>query len=141
MQKKEKKRIYFFMGICSGELLWGGNVALGRKFTLGSCSGELLWGGNVALGRQCCSGEKFALGSCSGEKFALGSCSGELLWGVALGRNLLWGAREMLGGGNVALGRQCCSGEKIYSGEKFALGSCSGEAMLLWEVVLGSELL
>ncbi|HPY74059.1 MAG TPA: hypothetical protein PLB63_01435 [Planctomycetota bacterium] len=39
-------------------LLWGGNVALGRK----CCSGEgkLLWGGNVALGRECCSGENYS---------------------------------------------------------------------------------
>ncbi|HPY75871.1 MAG TPA: hypothetical protein PLB63_10755 [Planctomycetota bacterium] len=35
------------------KLLWGGNVALGRKM--------LLWGGNVALGKICCSGEEMLL--------------------------------------------------------------------------------
>jgi len=41
-------------------LLWG--VALGRECCSEEkiCSGELLWGGNVALGS--CSGEKFTLG-------------------------------------------------------------------------------
>jgi len=51
--------------------------------------------------------------------------------------NLLWG---------VALGRQCCSGEKIYSGELLwgvALGRqcCFGEAMLLWGEICSGELL
>ena len=65
-------------------MLWGGNIALGRKIALGEenvdrgiYSGEaiLLWGVEV--------------GSCSGEaNVALGSGSWKLLWGgkVALGQ-------------------------------------------------------
>gem|GEM_PF-5775068 len=58
---------------CSGELLLGGNIALGN------CSWEaiLLWG--IALGRQYCSGELLL-----GGNIALGRC--QLLWGG----NLLW---------------------------------------------------
>ncbi|HRU52527.1 MAG TPA: hypothetical protein P5543_10060 [Planctomycetota bacterium] len=57
----------------------------------------------------------------------------------------------MLWGGNVALGRECCSGEANFIllwGSNFALGKqfcsgelfCSGEGKLLWggEVALGS---
>ena len=90
-------------------MLWGGNVALGRKFALGSCSGEamLLWGGR--------------------------SCSGVLLWGVLWGVTLGSCSGEM----SVALGRQCCSGEmSVALGEmSVALGS----EMLLWgdNVALG----
>jgi len=43
-----------------------------------------------------------------------GVCTGDLLWGV----NLLWG-------GNVAPGRECCSGEGML-----LWGVCTGD--LLW---------
>ena len=69
---------------------------------------------------------------------------------VALGRQccsgermLLWG-EKLLWGGNVALGRECCSGEgKLLWGGNVALGkeSCSGEEMLLWgsKITLGRQ--
>ncbi|HRU50708.1 MAG TPA: hypothetical protein P5543_00770 [Planctomycetota bacterium] len=90
-------------------MLWGGNIALGRKmliaeYTLGRqcCSGEeiLLWGGNIALGRKIALGRQY----CSGEENVdRGIYSGELI----------------------------CSGVGSCSGEAMLL--CSGEAMLLWE--------
>jgi len=79
--------------ICTGNLLWGVNVALG---------GDLLWGWKL-LGVMLLWGVNVALG-------------GDLLWGwKLLGVMLLWGV-------NVALGRQCCSGRgfalgRSYSGE------------------------
>ncbi|HPY74057.1 MAG TPA: hypothetical protein PLB63_01425 [Planctomycetota bacterium] len=44
------RECYSWRYLLLGELLWGGNLALGRQ----SCSGEeiLLRGGNLALGRQ-----------------------------------------------------------------------------------------
>jgi len=58
---------------CSGKLLEGANVALGRKLARGICSGDLLWGVNPL--------------------WRANLEEANLLWG----ENLLWGVSVALG--------------------------------------------
>ncbi len=59
---------------------------------------------------------------------------------VALGRESCSGEGKLLWGGKVALGREVALGEGMLLGGNVALGSCSGEGILLWggNVALGS---